>query len=113
MRSYFKPFVDKCLFIKGKFCPKKSQVPDVTLCIQTPHTYSKLLKFLSISGQGVIQEFAGEAVKHELGISNNRAEVFGSLCMPKVSPIGRLNALKITKNKLLNLYLLSDTLLDI
>ena len=37
-------------------------------------TYSKLLKFLSISGQGVIQEFAVEAVKHELGISNNRAE---------------------------------------
>ena len=76
-------------------------------------TYSKLLKFLSISGQDVIQEFAVEVVKHELGISNNRAEVFGSLCMPKVSPIRRLNALKITKNKLLNLYLLSDTLLDI
>ena len=76
-------------------------------------TYGKLLKFLSISGQGVIQEFAVEAVKHELGISNNRAEVFGSLCMPKVSPIRRLNAVKITKNKLLNLYLLSDTLLDI
>ena len=29
-------------------------------------TYSKLLKFLSISGQVVIQEFAVEAVKHEL-----------------------------------------------
>ena len=76
-------------------------------------TYSKLLKFLSISGQDVIQEFAVEVVKHELGISNNRAEVFGSLCMPKVSPIRRLNSLKITKNKLLNLSLLSDTLLHI
>ena len=76
-------------------------------------TYSKPLKFLSISGQVVIQEFAVEAVKHDLGISNNRAEVFGSLCMPKVSPVRRLNTLKITKNKLLNLYLLSDTLLDI
>ena len=31
--------------------------------------------------QGVIQEFAVEAVKHELGISNNRAEGFGGLCM--------------------------------
>ena len=35
-------------------------------------TYSKVLKFLSISGQGVIQEFAVETVKHELGISNNK-----------------------------------------
>ena len=38
-------------------------------------TYSKLFKFLSISGQGVIQEFAVGVVKHELGIFNNRAEV--------------------------------------
>ena len=34
--------------------------------------------------QGVIQEFAVEAVKYELGISNNRAEGFSGLCMSKV-----------------------------
>ena len=33
-----------------------------------------------------MQEFAVEAVKHELGISNNRTEGFGGLCMSKVSP---------------------------
>ena len=58
-------------------------------------TYSKLLKFLSISGQGVIQEFAVETVKHELEISNNTACGSGSLCMSKVSPLQRLNALKM------------------
>ena len=58
-------------------------------------TYSKLLKFLSISGQGVIQEFAVETVKHELEISNNTACGSGGLCMSKVSPLQRLNALKM------------------
>ena len=36
--------------------------------------------------QGVIQEFVLEAVKHELRISNNRAEGFGGLSMSKVLP---------------------------
>ena len=40
----------------------------------------------SIYHQGVIQEFAVEAVKHELGISNNRAEGFGGQYMSKVFP---------------------------
>ena len=34
--------------------------------------------------QGVIQEFAVETVKHELRISNNKAERFGGLCMCRV-----------------------------
>ena len=36
--------------------------------------------------QGLIQEFAVEAVKHELRISNNGAEGFGGLFMSKVLP---------------------------
>ena len=31
--------------------------------------------------QGVIQESAVEAVKHEVGIPNNRAEGLGGLCI--------------------------------
>ena len=38
----------------------------------------------SIYHQGVIQEFAVEAVKHELGISNNRGEAFGGLSISKI-----------------------------
>ena len=33
--------------------------------------------------QGIIQEFAVEAIKHEFGISSNRAEGFGGLFMSK------------------------------
>ena len=36
--------------------------------------------------QGVIQEFAFEAIKDELGISNNRPEGFGGLFVSKVLP---------------------------
>ena len=38
--------------------------------------------------QGVIQEFAFEAVRHQLGISNNRAEGFG--CPFRAEPQLRL-----------------------
>ena len=39
---------------------------------------------LLVLHQGVIQEFPVQAVKHDLGISKNRPERFGSLCMSKV-----------------------------
>ena len=41
---------------------------------------------LLVLHQGVIQEFSVAAVKHDLEISNNRAEGFSSLCMSKVFP---------------------------
>ena len=41
---------------------------------------------LLVLHQGVIQEFPVQAVERDLGISNNRAERFGSLCMSKVFP---------------------------
>ena len=45
------------------------------------------LPFKYLAKQGVIQEFAVEAVKHELGISNNRADGFGGLYMSKDFPL--------------------------
>ena len=74
-------------------------------------TYGK--KSITVSPtQAVIWEFAVEAVKHELGISEQRSLV--AYVCPTFSSKWRLNALKMPQNRLLNLpYLLSDTLLDI
>ena len=44
------------------------------------------LEWLGVSKQDVFQEFSVETVKHELGISNNKAERFGDLCMSSFSP---------------------------
>ena len=56
-----------------------------------------------LHGQGVIQEFAIEAIKHQLAISN-RAEGFGGLS-------GAQSALKWTVKP--TIFTISDNLLDI